>query len=447
MRNACSRSWRMSDGALAMAGVGLTMPITMIAFSFIVLVGIGSTALISIRLGQKDYKEAKNVLGNCLSASFFVGVLVSIAGYLLADNVLPLFGADVQTMPYALSYVRMIMLFNAINSIQFCMSSTMRGVGHPTWAVLTQLVGAISNMIMDPFFIFDTFTFRLFGMAWTMDFGLGMGVRGAGFATGLSQCLALCVVVLYFVMKKSPIPIRLRALRPRVHVLKRMLAIGMSAFALHSVGSIVQMVANRQLAIYGGHIAISALTLINSVMMFMVMPIIGIAQGVQPIIGYNYGARLYRRVRKAYFSAIAFASVFAFGGAFLIQLYPESVMRVFTNDPELLALSTQAVRVVFLMLPAMGFMVITGHYFQNIGRAFVSLMLTILRQTVFLIPLLFLFPRVWGMEGFFYAMPVSDGMALLLATIVMVFEIRRIGKLIQKEDVSIIEEEKVKELS
>lgn len=433
------RAWigRMSDGALAMAGVGLTMPITMIAFSFIVLVGIGSTALISIRLGQKNYKEAKNVLGNCLSASFIVGLAVSIAGYLLADKLLPLFGSDAQTLPYALSYIRIFILFNAVNSVQFCMSSTMRGMGHPTWAVLTQLVGALSNMIMDPFFIFDTFTFRFFGLSATMDFGLGLGVRGAALATGLSQCLALSVVVFFFVSKKSPIPIFLRSLRPRIHVLKRIFAIGMSAFALHSVGSLVQMVANRQLSIYGGHIAVSALTIINSVMMLMVMPIIGVAQGVQPIIGYNYGAQLYRRVRKAYFSAVVFASVFAMSGAFIIQLFPDTVMRIFTHDPELLELSSKAVRVVFFMLPAMGFMVITGHYFQNIGRAFVSLMLTVLRQTVFLIPLLFIFPRIWGMEGFFYAMPVSDATALLLATVVMGFEMRRIGKLLKIKEESL----------
>ncbi len=433
------RFWigRMADSSIAMAGVGLSLPITTIAFSFMALVGIGSTALLSIRLGEKKYDQAEKVLGNCLTASAIIGAAVSIIGLIFAEKLLASFGADAETMPHALSYVRIILMFNIINSIQFCMSSTMRGVGHPTWAVVTQIVGAVTNMILDPFFVLEKYTVRLFGAEWTMDFGLGLGVKGAAIATGIAQCVSLLIVIIYFVSKTSPIPLLLKAMIPRWSVLRRACSIGLSAFAVNCVGSFAQMAASRQLSDLGGNMAISAITVIYSVSMFAIMPIIGVAQGVQPIIGYNYGAGNFRRVRSAFFGAVAVASIIAIAGAIIIQTRPDRIAAFFSDDPELIRIAAGSMKVMMLALPVLGFQIMSGHYYQYIGRSFVSLIITLLRQAIFLIPLYFILPHFLGLDGIFIASPVSDFLTLLISLTVMSFELRRISRKIKSADLAV----------
>lgn len=430
------RFWigKMEGGSIAMAGVGLSLPITTIAFSFMALIGIGSTALLSIRLGEKKYGQAEMVLGNCLTASVIIGAVISIIGLIFAETMITFFGGDAETMPHALSYVRIILMFNIINSVQFSMSSTMRGVGHPKWAVITQIVGASTNMILDPIFVLDRYTFRLFGTEWTMNFGMGLGVKGAAIATGIAQCVALLIVVIYFVSKTSPVPLLLKALRPRWAILRRASAIGMSAFALNCVGSFAQMAASRQLSIYGGNMAISAITLIYSVAMFAIMPIIGVAQGVQPIIGYNYGAGNFRRVRSAFFVAAAVASIISIAGAIVVQTQPERIASFFSNDPELIRIASGSMKVMMLALPVVGFQIISGHYYQYIGRSFVSLLITLLRQAILLIPLYFILPHFLGLDGVFIASPVSDFLTLVISVTVMTFELRRLSRKIKAAD-------------
>lgn len=430
------RFWigRMADSSIAMAGVGLSLPITTIAFSFMALVGIGSTALLSIRLGEKKYEQAEKVLGNCLTASAMIGAAVSLLGLIFAKNLLTFFGADAETMPHALSYVRIILMFNIINSIQFSMSSTMRGVGHPTWAVVTQIIGAVTNMVMDPIFVLEKYTFRIFGAEWTMDFGLGLGVKGAAIATGIAQCVSLLIVVLYFVSKTSPVPLLLKAMRPRWSILRRACSIGLSAFAVNCVGSFAQMAASHQLAIFGGNMAISAITVIYSVSMFAIMPIIGVAQGVQPIIGYNYGAGNFKRVRSAFFGAVVVASVIAITGAIIIQTRPGRIAAFFSDDPELVRIASKSMKVMMMALPVIGFQIMSGHYYQYIGRSFVSLIITLLRQAILLIPLYFILPHFLGLDGIFIASPVSDVLTFMISLTVMIFELRRISRKIKSAD-------------
>ena len=432
------RIWigRMENSKDAMAGVGLTMPIASIAFAFIVLVGIGSTALISIRLGQKEYKQAEDVLGSCLTVSTIVGFVVMIVGLLTVDKILPMFGTDADTLPHALAYARVILLFNLVNSVQFGMSSTMRGVGHPTWAVMTQVIGAVTNMILDPIFIFDNYTFNLGSFSWTMDFGLGLGVQGAALATGVAQCVSLLMVVVYFVAGKSPVSLKIASLKPHFKILKTVIAIGMSSFAVQMLGSLVQIVGNRQLVALGGNLAVSAMTIIQSVLMFTIMPVIGVAQGAQPIIGYNYGAGNYARVRKAYFAAVGLASVISVSIAIFVALKTPLVASFFSNDAEQIALATVGMRKSFLLLPAAGFVVISSHYYQNIGRSFVSLTLTVLRQALFLIPLYFILSHFWGLDGFFYSMPVSDALSLVLAVILITIELRSLRRKSEEKNLS-----------
>lgn len=438
------RFWigRMESGSIAMAGVGLTLPITTIAFSFMALVGIGSTALLSIRLGEKKYAQAEMVLGNCLTASAMIGAVISIIGLIFAEKLLALFGADAETIPHALDYVRIILMFNIVNSIQFSMSSTMRGVGHPTWAVTTQIVGAVTNMILDPIFVLENHTFRFFGAEWTMNFGLGLGVKGAAIATGIAQCVSLLIVIIYFVSKTSPVPLLLKAMRPRLSILRRACSIGMSAFAVNCVGSFAQMAASRQLSVYGGNMAISAITLIYSVAMFAIMPIIGVAQGVQPIIGYNYGAGNFKRVRSAFFGAVAIASIIAITGAIFIQTRPDRIAAFFSDDPELVRIASGSMKVMMMALPVLGFQIMSGHYYQYIGRSFVSLIITLLRQAILLIPLYLILPNFFGLEGIFFASPISDILTFMISLTVMTFELRRISRKIKSADQATMAEAK-----
>ncbi len=435
--NVVDRIWigRMAEGDIAMAGVGVTAPLTTISFAFMALVGIGSTALISIKLGRKEYEDAKMTLGNCLSFSLIVGLIIGAVFYFFADRLLPLFGADGESMPHAMDYIRIIMIFNAVNSVQFAMSSTMRGVGHPMWSVATQVAGAVVNMILDPIFVLKQFTFRLFDLSWTMDFGLGLGVKGAAIATGIAQCVSLLIVIIFFGGGSSPVPLLLRALRPRWKILRKSFAIGMSAFAMQSVASIVQMISTRQLATLGGNLAISAMTVINSVGMFALMPVIGVGHGVQPIIGYNYGAGNYRRVRSAFFAAAALASVFTIVGALIIQLRSREIVALFgENHTELIELTAPAMRMVMLMLPILGFQIMGGHYYQYIGRSIVSLILTLMRQALFLIPLYFILPYFFGLRGIFIAGAVADSLTMVLTMLVLFYEMNRLSKLIKGED-------------
>ena len=438
--NVVDRFWigKMENGAVAMAGVGLTMPLTTIAFSFMALIGIGSTALISIRLGEKKRQEAELVLGNCASFSFILGTIITILGLVFAEPLLRLFGASDKTLPFALDYVYVLLAVNTFNTLQFAMSSVMRGVGHPTWSVMTQVTGAAANMVLDPFFIFKAGNIKFAGIQLYMPFGLNMGVRGAAVATAIAQLISFGIVLFYYSRGKSPVRLHLQNLRPRVSVLAKISAIGSSSFALQCAASLVQIIANLQLARHGGDLAISAMTLVNSIAMFCIMPIIGINQGVQPIIGYNYGAKNYRRVREAYFFAVLFSSCLTIAGGIVIQSFPGLIVTLFNDDPALIALTSQAMRIVMVMLPFLGFQIVSANFFQFIGRSFVSLGMTLLRQIILLIPLYFILPNFLGLKGVWLASPISDAAALLITIVVISRELLWLNKKIRSQNIQYV---------
>jgi len=433
--NIVDRFWigKMNDGAMAMAGVGLTLPLTTIAFSFMALIGIGGTALISLKLGEKKRNEAEQGLGNCASLSFIIGTVIMILGILFAKPVLGMFGASAKTMPFALEYIYVIFAFNTINTIQFSMSSVMRGVGHPTWSVVTQVAGAVTNIILDPIFIFRAGNIKLMGFSFYLPFGLGMGVTGAALATGIAQTVSLVIAVYYYASGKSPVRLHVKNLIPRLKTFGRIAAIGSSSFALQCASSFVQIAANFQLAKYGGDLAISAMTLVNSIALFCIMPLIGINQGIQPIIGYNYGAGNLRRVRSAYFFAVTIASVLTISASLLIQFFPDRIISLFSEDPELVRISSRGLKILMMMLPFLGFQILSSNYFQFVGKSVVSLVMTLLRQILLLLPLYFILPAFWQLDGIWYASPISDGIAILITAFVISGEMIRIGRQIRQE--------------
>ena len=440
--NIVDRFWigKMDNGAIAMAGVGLTLPLTTIAFSFMALIGIGSTALISIRLGEKKREEAEMVLGNCASFSFILGTVITILGLVFAEPLLRLFGASDKTLSYGLEYVNVLLAVNTFNTLQFAMSSVMRGVGHPTWAVMTQVTGAVANMVLDPFFIFKKGNINFAGMQIYLPFGLDMGVRGAAVATAIAQLISFGIVLFYYTQGKSPVRLHIRNLRPRLHVLGKIAAIGSSSFALQCAASVVQIIANLQLARLGGDMAISAMTLVNSIAMFCIFPLIGINQGIQPIVGYNYGAKNYRRVMDTYFFAVFLTSVLTITAAIVLQSFPRQIVSLFNGDPELVTLTSNALRIVIFALPFMGFQIVSANFFQFIGKSVVSLIMTLLRQIILLIPLYFILPHFWGLQGIWLASPISDCASILITIAVISRELLWLNQKINEQKIHYVNE-------
>jgi len=437
--NVVDRFWigKMSDSAAAMAGVGVTLPLTTIAFSFMVLVGIGSTALISLKLGERKKVDAEKVLGNCASLSFITGLVVMIVGLFATEPLLRLFGASDNTMPFARDYVYVLLFFNVINSVQFSMSSVMRGVGHPMWSVITQATGAIVNIILDPFFIFDAGIIHVFGFEINLPFGLGMGVKGAALATGIAQTISFAICLFYYLSKKSPVHLRRKFLSPSMPIAKRIFAIGMSSFALQCAASAVQAVSNFQLRSFGGDNALTAITIVNSVAMFCIMPLIGINQGIQPIIGFNYGARNFRRVRKTFFFAVVIASVMTITASVFIWLFPTHVVRFFSEDPTVAPIAVNALRWVLFVLPVLGYQIVSANYFQFVGKSFVALIMTLLRQIILLIPLYLVLPLFFGLDGIWFASPIADGVSVVITTVVISRELLLLTKKIHQEEGSV----------
>lgn len=434
--NVVDRFWigRMDGQALAMAGVGVTLSLTTIAFSFMVLIGIGSTALISLKLGERKHDEAEKVLGNCASLSFLSALIVMILGFIFVKPLLQLVGASEDTLPYAMDYLGVLLMFNVVNSVQFSMSSVMRGVGQPVWAVMTQATGAVINIILDPIFIFSAGPINLFGFTLHLPFGFGMGVKGAALATGIAQAVSFLICIFYYFSKKSPVHFHVRNLRPRYQIALRIAAIGISSFALQGAAAVVQALSTIQLTRYGGDLAISAVTIVNTIALFCIMPLIGINQGIQPIIGYNYGAKNYRRVRSAFFFAMLLASCMTVISAVLIQLFPEVFVRAFADDPEVIQLSSYALRCTLLIMPLLGFQIVSANYFQFVGKSVIALVMTLLRQIIFLIPLYLILPQIFGLDGIWFATPIADILAVIVTSVVISREIFKLSKQIRDQE-------------
>ena len=268
-----------------------------------------------------------------------------------------------------------------------------------------------------------------------LPFGLGLGVWGAAAATAIAQMVSFGIVVFYYSSGRSPVRLRFRNLRPRVSVLGKISAIGSSSFALQCAASVVQIAANVQLANYGGDLAISAMTLVNSIGLFCIMPIIGINQGIQPIVGYNYGAKNYGRVRSAYFFAVAVASVLTITAGILLQFFPQQIVSLFNEDAELVSITSKALRLTMLMMPFIGFQIVSANFFQFIGKAFVSLVMTLLRQIILLIPLFFILPNYFGLNGIFIASAASDAISVFITAAVISRELLWLTRKIREQKI------------
>lgn len=414
-------------GKIAISGVAVTFPIANIIMAFGMLVGIGTAALISIKLGQQKKQEAEHILGNAFTLIIIISLAVTTIGLIFLKPMLLKIGASEDTFPYAKQYITIILIGVVFQNIGFGLNNTIRSEGNPRVAMFTMLIGGILNTILDPIFIFV----------------FHMGVKGAAIATVISQAINTIWVLSYFFGGKSVLKIRRKNLKLDAKVVKSIFAIGMSPFSMQLAASVVTIISNRSLVKYGGDLALGAMGVIMSIAMLVLMPIFGINQGCQPIIGYNYGAKKYDRVKHALKLAILAATTITTTGFICIQLFPDKLIGIFNKDPQLVAIGVHGIRIYLFMLPIIAFQIVSSNYFQAIGKAKISMFLSLSRQVIILIPLLFILPKFLGLNGVWASGPSSDALSSIITGIFLFVEIKHLNNL-HGEDKGIIMDSSIK---
>lgn len=401
-------------GTLGIAGATVCFPFMLIFMAFGMLIGLGGSASVSIALGQHRKEFAEKILGNSFLLLFAVGVVLTIAGLVFMEPLLRLFGASDAILPYSSAYLRIILYGVVVNGMAFGLNNFIRGEGSPRTAMGTMLIGAALNTILDPIFIF----------------GFGMGIRGAAWATIISQAAAAAWIFGYYFGGKSMLKIRLRNLRLDKDVVARIIAVGSAPFAMQLAASVMNSIMNRQLLSYGGDIAISVMGIVGSVAMLILMPMFGLNQGAQPIIGYNFGAGQYGRLKKAIGLTIAAATATATLGWAATRLFPRGLIRLFNSrSGDLAQVGALGMLTVFAVFPLVGFQVAAAGYFQAVGKPRQAMLVSLSRQVLFLIPLLFILPPVFGLTGVFAAAPAADFLSVLVTGGLFFRELSRLKKI------------------
>jgi putative MATE family efflux protein len=402
-------------GPEAIAGITVAFPFMLIVLAFGMLVGFGATVLISIRLGEHNKDDAELALGNALVLLALVSIVTTVVGSVFLDPILRAFGASSEVLPYAEDYLRIIVLGTIFQTVGFGLNAAIRGEGNPRIAMLSMLISVLVNLILAPIFIF--------GFSW--------GMKGAALATVIAQAVSAVWVLAYFLSRASLLRLRVRNLRLNRVICTSIFVIGMPSCAMQIANSILQSILIGQLRAYGGDMAISVFGIIYSALMLIAMPIVGINQGSQPIIGYNYGARRFDRVKKALETAILAASALVLLGFGVMMAFPAEVVRLFINqnDPSLLALTalgTRAIRITMATLPVVGFQIVGAGYFQAVGKPKAAMLLMLSRQVLLLIPAALILPRFFGLDGVWAAIPTADALSSVLTGTCLFVELRHL---------------------
>ncbi|WP_105614244.1 MATE family efflux transporter [Vallitalea okinawensis] len=394
-------------GENALAGLTIAFPLMILIFAFASLVGIGGAALISIKLGENDNRKANHIFGNTLSIAVILGLSITVIGYLSMEGLLRLLGADLVTLPYALNYMNIILGGIIFQLISFALASAARTEGRPKLSMLAMMTSALTNIALDYIFI------RI----------MGWGVKGAALGTIIGQFVGLMLLVGYYVKGKSVLKIIKKDLVPEIKVVKAIVSIGASSFITPIGSSIAMMLLNVSLVNYGGNAAITAMGGINSLYSMFIMPVMGIQQGMQPIIGYNHGANLKNRVKKTLIVGVSMAVAFSSVVFILLEGFPTLFMQLFIAPESLtMPIATKGLRLFILMLPLLSINLLGTAYFQSIAQVKKALFLGAARQFIFLIPVVLSLPKVLGLTGVWLSTPIADGLAVLV-TIVMLLPV------------------------
>lgn len=385
-------------GANGIGGITISFPLTIILLAIGILFGQGGATLFSMNLGAKKHEGAKEALGNAFIMLILVGFSYMLLSQLFLVCLLKLFGASKTILPYAVEYMRYILFGSVFQIASMGLNNFMRADGNPKLAMYTMFLGAGTNIVLDPIFIY----------------GFKMGMAGAAIATVISQLCSFIWVVSYFTGKKSKVKLSLKYLKPKFNVIFKILSLGLPGFSLQIANSLLNLILNKNLQLYGGDIAVSGMGVINSVQTMLIMPIIGLNQGVQPIISFNFGAKNYDRVKNAAKLAVKTATIVTTIGFVITRLFPLQIISVFNREPEMLKFGSHAIITWFLCLPVVGFQIIGANFFQALGRYKTSMFLTLTRQIIILIPSIIIFSKVWGIKGLVYAAPFADFLSFLL---------------------------------
>lgn len=396
-------------GPLAISGLALTFPLMNLAAAFGSLVGVGASTLVSVKLGQKDYEGANQVLGNVLVLNVLLGLAFTFVFLLLLDPILYFFGASENTIGYARDYMQIILYGNVITHMYLGLNAVLRSSGFPKQAMYATLASVVINCILNPIFIF--------GFEW--------GIKGSAWATVISQVISLTGQMIHFSSSKQLLHFKKGIYKLRKEVVKGILYIGMSPFLMNLCSCLIVILINRGLKEHGGDMAIGAYGIVNRIIFLFVMIIMGFNQGMQPIAGYNFGARLYPRVTEVTKLTMKWAIGVATTGFLLCQLFPTLIVNMFTTDDELVKAAVFGLHIVFAVFPIVGFQMVATNFFLSIGMSKKAIFLSLTRQMLFLIPCLIVLPRFFGTLGVWISMPVADTIATVVTAIVLVNQFKK----------------------
>ncbi len=390
---------RIPDGSMAMAGVGVAFPIIMIVSAFSALIGMGGAPLCAIKMGEKDNDGAEKIISNSFSSLLISGVALTLIFLIFKEKILWTFGASEATIGYATDYLTIYLIGTVFVQIALGMNPFINTQGFAKTGMLTVMIGAAINIVLDPIFIF----------------GFNMGVKGAALATITAQGVSALWVLIFLFGKKSTLKIRKEYLVPQKKVMLPVLGLGVSPFIMQSTESLVLISLNTQLQNYGGAIAVSAMTIMSSIMQIVVLPLQGLTQGAQPIISYNFGAKKMDRVKKTFKLLIISCLALTISMCAFLMIFPGIFVRIFNNDPALMEITTWSIRIYFLGMFGFGAQIACQQTFLALGQAKISLMLALLRKIILLIPLIFILPNFFDNKllGVLTAEPVADVLAIL----------------------------------
>ena len=407
-------------GPLAISGLAVTFPLMNLSTAFGTLVGAGAATMLSVLLGQKNYKAANKVLGNVVTLNTIIGVVFMAVALIFIDPILYFFGASENTLPFAKEYITIIIIGNVITHLYFGLNAAMRSSGNPKKAMGLTIFTVIFNTILDPIFIFV----------------FDMGIAGAAWATVIAQTAAMLIVIAHFNNKSRPFHFEKGIFRLDSRVAKDSLAIGMGPFLMNAAACLVTLFINQQLRDYSGDLGIGAYGICNRFIFMFIMICMGLNQGMQPIAGYNYGARQYSRVREVLWKTIRMGMLmtticFIFG-----MFFPKAAVGIFTHDEQLLELSARALRITTIAFPIVGFQMIGTNFFQSLGMVRKSIILSLSRQIIFLLPLLYLLPKWMGADGVWASFPISDCISTIMTAVMLAQLFKKFSMLKDGDDPS-----------
>lgn len=409
-------------GSYAISGLAVTFPLMNLSSALGTLVGVGASTIVSVLLGQHNYKAANKVLSNEVTLNTIIGITFSIVTLLFLDPILTFFGASANTLPFARDYMKILLYGNVFTHLYFGLNSMIRSAGNPKLAMGLTLFTVIANSILDPILIF----------------GFDMGIKGAAIATVTCQILALAYAIKYFMNQERFMHLPSKIFSLDWRIAKDSLSIGMGPFLMNSAACIVTLFINQQLLKYGGDLGIGAYGIVNRISFLFIMVLMGFNQGMQPIAGYNYGSRQYSRVKEVFTLTVKWAVLVMFFGFLVSELCPSVAVSIFTNDPELKAIAEKGLRIMNSVFPIVAFQMVSTNLFQSLGMIKKSILLSLSRQLIFLVPCVYLLPLWFGVKGVWLSYPVSDCLAFAMTVIFMVSLIKKLNTLKDGDDPSIL---------